>query len=83
MEWLHVVRVVWDFDNFDRFVESQSGKDTLHDTVRISNELVFPEVNGSSDVENNSKNTQEKTTDDSETYPTTLGSEPVKSKAGT
>ena len=75
--------MVWDFDNFDRFVESQSGKDTLHDTVRISNELVFPEVNGSSDVENNSKNTHEKTTDDSETYSTTLGSEPVKSKAGT
>ena len=75
--------MVWDFDNFDRFVESQSGKDTLHDTVRISNELVFPEVNGSSDVENNSKNTHEKTTDDSETYPTTFGSEPVKSKAGT
>ena len=64
-------------------MENQSGKDTLHDTVRISNELVFPEVNRSSDVENNSKNTQEKTTDDSETYPTTLRSEPVKSKAGT
>ena len=70
------------FDNFDRFVESQSGKDTLHDTAGISCELVFPEVNGSSDAENNYKNTQEKTTDDSETYPTTPGSEPVKSITG-
>ena len=71
------------FDNFNQFVESQSGNDTLHDTVGISFELVFPEVNGSSDAENNDKNTQEKTTDDSETYPTTPGSEPVKSKSGT
>ena len=74
----------WQFRSIRRVkVENQSGKDTLHDTVRKSNELVFPEINGSSDVENNSKNTQEKTTDDSETYPTTLRSEPVKSKAGT
>ena len=70
-------------DNFDRFVESQSGKDTLHDTVGISYELVFLEVNGSSDAENNDKNTQEKTTDDSETYPTTTSSAPVKFKTGT
>ena len=58
------------FDNFDQFVESPSGKNTLHDTVRILYELVFPEVNGGSDAENNGKNTQEKTTDDSKTYPT-------------
>ena len=38
------------FDNFDRFIESQSGKDTLHDTAGISYELVFPKVNGSSDT---------------------------------
>ena len=47
-----------DFDNFDRFVESQNGKNTLHDTVGISYELEFPEVNGISDAENNDKNTQ-------------------------
>ena len=28
-------------DNLDRFVESQSGKDTLHDKVGISYELAF------------------------------------------
>ena len=38
------------FDNFNRFLESQIGKNTLHDTVGISYELVFPEVNGSSDA---------------------------------
>ena len=59
------------FDKFDRFVESQSGKDALHDTVGISYELVFPEVNGSSDAENNDKNIQEKATNHSETYLTT------------
>ena len=72
-----------DFDNFDRFVESQNGKNTLHDTVGISYELEFPEVNGISDTENNDKNTQQKTTYDSQTYQTTPGSEPVKSKTGT
>ena len=72
-----------DFDNFDRFVESQNGKNTLHDTVGISYELEFPEVNGISDAENNDKNTQQKTTYDSQTYQTTPGSEPVKSKTGT
>ena len=70
------------FDIFDRFVESQSGKDTLQVTVRISYELVFPEVNSSSDAENNDKNTQEKITNDLEAYPTSPGSEPVKSKTG-
>ena len=65
------------FDNFHRFVESQSGKDTFHNTVGISYELVFPEINGSSDAESNDKNTQEKTTDDSETYPTNPSSAPV------
>ena len=30
------------FENFDRFVESQSGKVTLHDPLGISYELVFP-----------------------------------------
>ena len=54
------------FDYFDPFVESQSGKDTFRNTVGISYELVFPEVNGSSNAENNDKDTQEKTTDDSE-----------------
>ena len=49
----------WAFDNFDRFFEIQSGKDTLHDTVGTSYELVFSEVNGSSDAENNGKNTRE------------------------
>ena len=39
-------------------------------------------VNGSSDAENNGKNTQEKT-DDSETYPANPGIEPVKSKTRT
>ena len=68
------------FDNFDRFAESQNGKDTLHHTVGLSYQLVFPEVNGSSDAENNDKNTQEKTTDDLKTYPTTPSSAPVKSK---
>ena len=70
----------WAFDNFDQFLEIQSGKDTLHDTVGTSYELVFSEVNGSSDAENNGKNTQVKATDDSETYPTTASSAPVKSK---
>ena len=46
------------FDNFDRFVESKTGKDTLHNKVGISYELVFPQVNGSSDAENNDKNTK-------------------------
>ena len=68
------------FDNFDQFLESQSGKDTLHDTVGISHELVFPEVNGSSGEEKSDRNTQTKTADDSESYPTTPGSEPVKSE---
>ena len=40
-------------------------------------------MNGTSDAENNHKNTQEKTTDDSETDPTTPGSEPVKYRTGT
>ena len=70
------------FDNFDRFVENQIGKDTLPDTVGISYELVFPDVNGGSEAENNDKNTQEKTTDDSQTYPTTQSSEQVRSKTG-
>ena len=52
------------FDNFNRFVESQSGTDTLHDTVGISYELVFPEVNSSSDAENIDQ-TQRKITDNS------------------
>ena len=68
------------FDNFDRFVESQIRKDTLRDTVGISYELVFPD--GSSEAEDNDKNTQEKTADDSETYPTTQSSEQVRSKTG-
>ena len=34
----------WAFDNFDRFLEIQSGKDTLHDTVGTSYELVFSEA---------------------------------------
>ena len=68
------------FDNFDQFVESQSGKDTLHDTVGISYDLVFPEINGCFDGEKNDKNTQEKTKNDSETSSTTPGSKPVKSK---
>ena len=55
------------FGNFDRFVESQSGKNTLHNTVGVSYELIFPEVNGSSDAESNDQKTQEKTTDDLET----------------
>ena len=71
------------FDNFDRFSESQSGKSTLHDTVGISHELICSEVNGSSDAESNDQNTQEKTTDDLETYPTTTSREQVKSKTGT
>ena len=37
------------FDNFDRFVESKNGKDTLHDTVSVPYELVFPELSGSFD----------------------------------
>ena len=49
-------------------------------TVAISYELVFPEVNGSSDAENNNKNTQEKATDDSETYPTTPGKSVTKNQ---
>ena len=66
------------FDNFDRKI----GKDTLRDTVGISYELVFPDVSGSSEAENNDKNIQEKTADDSKTYPTTQSSEQVRSKTG-
>jgi hypothetical protein len=31
------------FDNFDRFVETLSGKDTLHDTVGIAYQIVSEE----------------------------------------
>ena len=36
------------FDNLDRFVESQSGKDTLVDKVGISYELVFLTISSQS-----------------------------------
>ena len=71
------------FDNFERFVENRSRKYTRHYTVGISYELAVPEVNGSSDAENNDKNKQEKITGDSETYTTIPSSSPVKSKTGT
>ena len=71
------------FDNFDRFVESKNGKDTLHDTVSIPYELVFPELSGSFDGKINDKSIQWKTRDDPETYTTTSSSAPVKSKTGT
>ena len=71
-------------DHFDRFLESQSGKDTLYDTVEISYELAFPEFNGSSDAEKNDKNTHtKKATGDSETYSTSPSSTPVNSKTRT
>ena len=46
------------FDNFDRFVETLSGKDTLHDTVGIAYQLSTEEI------ENSDRNTTfpEKTT---------------------
>ena len=46
------------FDNFDRFIESKNGKDTLHNTVSIPYELVFPEVIGSFDGKINDKSIQ-------------------------
>ena len=71
------------FDNFDRFIESKNRKDTLHNTVSIPYELVFPEVIGSFDGKINDKSIQQKTTDDLEAYTTTSSSAPVKSKTGT
>ena len=71
------------FDNFDRFVESKNGKDTLHDTVSVPYELVFPELSGSFDGKINDKSIRQKTRDDPETYTRTSSSAPVKSKTGT
>ena len=42
-------------DNFHWFVESKSGKDTLHDTVGIWYDWVFPEVTGRPDAKSNGK----------------------------
>ncbi|CAH1110603.1 unnamed protein product [Psylliodes chrysocephalus] len=39
------------FDNFDRFVETSSGKDTMHDTVGIIYQNIDPNTQDESDVQ--------------------------------
>ena len=48
MDLLSCVRTGLAWDNFDRFVETSSGKDTLHDTVGIAYQIMQP--SNSSDV---------------------------------
>lgn len=39
------------FDNFDRFVETKTGKDTLHDTVGIIYQNIDPNTQNESEVQ--------------------------------
>lgn len=47
------------YDNFDRFVETKDGKDTLHDTVGIIYENVDPSSSHESDTPNLPSSTSE------------------------
>ena len=60
------------FDNLDRFVETQSGKDTLHDMVGIAYEISEPIINQAESVvqEGNEASTSTKESRETSKTPT-------------